>query len=706
MTQPTQQDAINVTSGTAERVQALHNAGYGWMDPQAQTALASSPTSDQQMMASAGTYQSVFQKITSAPEQAAHAVGHFFDDPVLQKQPTAGLALQQYFLQRQGWAPIAQEDLAHIQQQLVTSGYLDKSEVNGVWTPASQQAYQQATSDHVSKQMKEGGGFSIGKVLSAFLPSHAIPALVGAARALPDEVRHLTADVAGSAANLFDPAEYGHPTQQQELSSPGAAVARFIEGDKAVRQGVAHPNQSLLNDINTVLTVLPIGKAATASKAAFGAASAQATAKIAGDQAIHDAAGVPFLRGMFTDLGAEAAQRGPGVISRAMYSYGAQSGEKMGLLNSRLLSQSPILKQMVAPVRALYDPQGKVVGGYYAFRTSLAQPYRLAGMQAVGSTVQQATLAGAAERGIAAVESPLDKHTALADQIYTQGTIGGPFGVALDMLSGALHGPLESGATRAAAAAGRHVLVGVNPSQTVGDIVQGVHAGVDAAQRPLNIGWAFHAGTKLGGNPMTVEDLTAKYGETFTQTFLNTKLNEFSAAEYADHTLESVQGLSSAERADQFRALSHAALNDPQLLTTWRENLLSRMDGLAVRFARDANSIHREARDAYRQGIGQFADVWPAATELFGNHARELVTPLTTHAIADAAKERAFSQAMGDEVGAEPGAYQGWLRQNNPQHEPGSFGLARRALPGQDAEVETQTERQARDAAKAFQGRH
>jgi hypothetical protein len=36
---------------------------------------------------------------------------------------------------------------------------------------------------------------------------------------------------------------------------------------------------------------------------------------------------------------------------------------------------------------------------------------------------------------------------------------------------------------------------------------------------------------------------------------------------------------------------------------------------------RDANNIHREARDAYRQGIDQFAEVWPAATELFGNHA-------------------------------------------------------------------------------------
>jgi hypothetical protein len=30
-----------------------------------------------------------------------------------------------------------------------------------------------------------------------------------------------------------------------------------------------------------------------------------------------------------------------------------------------------------------------------------------------------------------------------------------------------------------------------------------------------------------------------------------------------------------------------------------------------------------------------------------------------------------------------PSAYQGWLRQNNPQHEAGSFGLARRALPGE-----------------------
>jgi hypothetical protein len=177
---------------------------------------------------------------------------------------------------------------------------------------------------------------------------------------------------------------------------------------------------------------------------------------------------------MFTDLGAEAAQRGPGVISRAMYSYGAQSGEKMGLLNSRLLSQSPILKQMVAPVRALYDPQGKVVGGYYAFRTSLAQPYRLAGMQAVGSAVQQATLAGAAERGIAAVESPLGASTRRWLIRFTRRARSAVRSVwrwtCCPVRCTDRSNPVRPARLRQRA----HVLVGVNPSQTVGDLVQGV----------------------------------------------------------------------------------------------------------------------------------------------------------------------------------------------------------------------------------------
>jgi hypothetical protein len=97
--------------------------------------------------------------------------------------------------------------------------------------------------------------------------------------------------------------------------------------------------------------------------------------------------------------------------------------------------------------------------------------------------------------------------------------------------------------------------------------------------------------------------------------------------------------------------------------------------------------------------------VWHPATELFTKHAKELVGPHVLEQIKQAKAEREFSQAMGDPVGAEPGAHMGYLTENHPGFNPGSLGLARKAKAGQDAEVETQTYRQYRDMATQLQKR-
>lgn len=597
------------------------------------------------MMAAAGTYQSAFQKVTADAGQAVHAVGHFFDDPVLQKQPTAGLELQQYFLQRQGWAPIEESDVKHIQSQLVKAGFLDASEVTGVWTPASQQGWTQATSDHVDKQIHEGGGFSIGHVLGAFMPSHWIPALTGAVKALPSDFRALGADVYADMKSLPDvlTGHVGSQHYKQGMYKDQAHAINRLGGDTTPQEVQRQYAANQLDAINAVLTVMPIARGASLSRVAFTSANAQAAAKLAADGAIHDAAGVGFLRGVTTDLGAEAAQRGPGAIARSLYSE-APNGQMTGFF-----TQNPILRQMVPPVRYMIGAEGARGEGKqglcYAFRTGLAQPYRLAGVQALGTTVQQGMLAGATERGIAAAESKIGgRHSAFDDQIYSQGTIGGTLGLALDMASGAFHGPLETAATRAAAAQGRHVLIGVNPSHSVGDLVQGVHQATEAFLRPVNIGWALNRGTKFVGAEQSIEDWTAKYGETFAQALVNTKLNQFAAAHYADAAIPAdVQG---QERIDQFLGLTHKALHDPAVLHDARGNVVSDLGALAGAFARDANVIRREPRDEYRRGLDALAQVWPHATALYGDHADELVTPLVTQNLAAAQQTHDFNKAM------------------------------------------------------------
>jgi hypothetical protein len=289
--------------------------------------------------------------------------------------------------------------------------------------------------------------------------------------------------------------------------------------------------------------------------------------------------------------------------------------------------------------------------------------------------------------------------------VYAQHLIGGPFGLALDIASAGFGAPPETAFTRAAAAAGKPVLISINPSHSVASLVDGVTQALDAGQKPLNIGWAFHFGTKLGGDGMTVEDMIAEHGNAFTQKFLNDKINQYSAAHYAQGVIGNSLPSGSQEYNDAFKALTHAALHDDSLLGPARKDLLSNMVGLATHFGRDATNIRREARDAYRQGIGQFADVWAPTTELLANHAHELVAPSTLASIKSAHEDYKFSKAMGDEVGAEPGAYSGFLAANHPGHDPGSIGIARRALPGQDPELETQTARQFHDVAKEFQTR-
>jgi hypothetical protein len=104
----------------ARRVGVLQDAGHGWLEPDSQLALAAAPTSDQSMVAQAASFrQALNDHAAQSGTSLLGSIGSFFGDPVLQKKPSAALALRSYLLQKQGWSPIAEEDLRSIQQKLV-----------------------------------------------------------------------------------------------------------------------------------------------------------------------------------------------------------------------------------------------------------------------------------------------------------------------------------------------------------------------------------------------------------------------------------------------------------------------------------------------------------------------------------------------------------------------------------------------------------
>lgn len=696
----------------ARRVGVLQDAGHGWLDPQSQVALAAAPTSDTQMVGQASAFrQALNDHAASQGTSLLGSISHWFGDPVLQKQPSAALQLRQYLLQKQGWAPIAEDDLRSIQQKLADAGYLDAADVNGVWTPAAQRAYSQATSDHVQQQQTHSGGFSIGQALSEFLPSHWIPALVGAAKALPGELRSLVAEIAGDVgATAYD---FAHPVgfvpgtdEAHNASRYGSKFAAETESllgkDQTPEQAQADESKRFINSINAMLTVAPVAKGAKAGIAGFDAARAAAA-----NASVNDAAGVGFWRGMGTNLGPEAAQRGPGTISKLLY-----NNEGGGILRNRLIEQSPVSRFLAPPVRVIFSPDGKTVThAYYAFRTAAATGYNYAGGQALGAAYANARFAGISEEAIKAVESKLGVHdSALKDQIHAAGLIGGKFGLALDLLDGGFHGPLHTSATLRAAQEGRQVLLPVtlNPSHTVTSLVQSVRDRMDAAMKPLNIGWAIQEGSKLGNKPTTLEEQIDKYGADFVHAYWNSKINQYAAAVHAEGALKD-SGLARDSEAYRraFEDASHEALHTPELLGPARDALLGDMVELQNKIAQDANRINREMDDEFRQGMDSYHAAWEPMSRLVANHATELVTPQALDVLSQAQKEHAFNQALAPDVdqGAAPIANRSFLDENHPGITGGSVGLARKRLPGQPEEVETQTERLMAAKAKEFQTR-
>lgn len=657
--------------------------------------------------------------VNSAPNLLS-TVSHFFGDPVLQKEPSAALALRQYLLQQQGWSPIAEADLRSIQQKLSDAGYLDSGDVNGVWTASSQQAFYKATQDHIEQQQQSSGGFSITHALSALMPTHWIPALAGAAEALPGELRSLAANVVGgldTLGSLVIPTNMGNGNGYLggALNS-GAHTAYDIDrllGDRryhSVNQYQANSifggsAQDLTNNLNAILTVMPVTKAADAGAAGIeGAVQAgEAANAAAANAATNSAAGTSLFRGMFTDLGPEAATRGPGRIAKAIYNSGGG-----GLMRNRLFEQSPVARFLAPPIRAVFDPESKSLAHYYyAGRTLAAQPTRVAGVQALQNAAGAAQTAGWSEEAINAIENKLGVHnSALSNQIHAQGLIGGRFGTALDLLSGAFHGPISTADTLRAEQEGRQVLIGVSASHTVGQLVDGFSSYMDRALGPTNVGWAIHEALKLD-TPLlsravnaarrqdTVEQMVGKYGQPFVQAYFNNKINQYAAVHYAEDVLREQHAdlpVDSPDRLAYLQEYSHAALTDPQLLKQNRDALLGNMAELYWRFLQDGNRIHQEMESEFRQGMDRYSQAWQPMTTLVTKHARELVTPQALDALDAAQKEHDFNTALGTATGEPPQADMQFLAANHPGVEHGSLGLARRDTTGENPLVETQTD--------------
>lgn len=680
MTQPTI-DTYNPAVSLTDRMSMLQQNGYGYLDPQVQASLAGSQESDQSVLSQAGT-------LTSAVRGAGnliHAATGVFEDPVLYKKPSLGLWLHQFFTGQMGWQPVAQLDLNQIQTSLQKQGHGVGLPVNGVWTRDWQQAFSEAGHALVQQQTaSEGGrGFSftgaLHGVLSSLMPSHAVPALVGALKALPGDVvsaaRQVSGDVGGALGTLPDiltgkPFTNGKQYAHDEAAAKAATI-NTVGGHTTTAEEAANHLHNGIETLNTLLTVAPMFKAGSA---------------------IYDAGGQAVKQGLFTDLGKDEVQRGPGLISNLIYRpagyYADEAGTQFvnqgGLMGARVFDHMPWLKQAVPAVRTATEGGQRFY--YYKFRPSMSYLYRYPITQAGMSSAQSVMFTGALIRGDANLVNKIEGgDSPFANSVLAEKPWTGPVGFAADLLSATAHGPLTNRmllpaktTEEAAGRFGTHAPpIGVNPSKTLGDAArlgQAIHT--DMLDAPGVVG-AFERGTGLKYDKIVKAFTAEGLSEQDAQWTIRDKVDELAAADAAGRDPR-MEGLVGHARDSMFRQVAGEIRQSPELLTPARAAFLDNDARMAVRFHQDSNKIEGAVERDQSRGLVAYAKARKAAYRLFNEHADELVGPHTFAAIQDAQDERQFTKALGGQVaGPEPGPYVGWMRGNNPEMPYASYGLAR-----------------------------
>ena len=125
----------------AGRIDALHQNGYGWMDPTLQVHLAQNGGSTQNMLNYAAIYQSVSNVNSQSPSNS-------LSDPHLNNTPSPIQKAFSYAHNIVGPVPVLHNDVTNIQNQMQNLGY-GASLPLGVWNQQWQAAFR--SEEHTSE---------------------------------------------------------------------------------------------------------------------------------------------------------------------------------------------------------------------------------------------------------------------------------------------------------------------------------------------------------------------------------------------------------------------------------------------------------------------------------------------------------------------------------------------------------------------------
>lgn len=544
---PAQLDAeTNGGLSSTQRVTDLMNQGYSWLPTQVLYSFAGSGLSNQDIQAtltsltraavstdqanavknqvkqqggvstanndmSVAALQKTAQK-TKKLITPSFGFKQFFDDPVLQKAPSVGLAIKQYISGAIGPWPIAQSHVNQIQSQLQIRGFGRDLAVDGTWQdPRWHQAYNDFKNQLVKSQLagdKEFGSVSLGTVLkglSALQPTNSFNAMLGFITSLPSTVRDVLADsVGGFAAGgsfLYNVAAHGNVQgainqanvdQSNVISTLDKSVGHNVTSQQIQDRSTDRILGQFVQDVSTVLMLTSTMGAGGRLLSAIGGEN-KVAGTIVGEQLAADAAEQsggtiaklfrqPIPGASESRIAQLAASPTATRIARSIVGggLGAASAELSGQKNPYVLFGATAGGAALGALSVPVTSEAKVAewtkafqnitglahtgpwidrlladdGWYYKSRSLLAKPYEWAPVRVAGNTFQQATLLGAEERGLAALQSKINPegtqqsqavqgehffdtvNDAVKFRIPYMGEMGG-----LDALQFFLHGP-------------------------------------------------------------------------------------------------------------------------------------------------------------------------------------------------------------------------------------------------------------------------
>lgn len=666
---------------------------HPWMEPQVAYSLASSPHPTNTILDMAESFR-------SSLATARTGFTDLYSDPVLQKTPTVHLAVARYLNSTLGTWPIADEHLVDVQKNLQRMGYGKDLPITGGWDQRWNSVWNQAGQVETSKQLAgdKTGSISTAHAAHSFLlgalPKHAFNAVVGFVKSIPGDVRDVVADSVGVGGFIAHGVE-GIATHPLAHGDQGRAM---IEADRnagrAAALGVQHALGSdmtaeqmrqsttgaaiggkLIADIGTVFLAHGVVKAGTAVARAAGEALTRN-----GELTLAQAMSGP---GVVSNLLRPGAQelRGPGSIARTV--FGGRTAEEVGrdaaragMVNSRVVQHIPILGRMGPVVGRAADADGL----YYKTRTVLASPYRVPAIKTGGIAATQGVGLGIKTRVTAAASSKLtgpDDRTNLAAGVQDEHV--------MDHVDDSIRNA-TSGLT------GHHFSVGIDDLMWV---LPGVNAGAHAAEhgeQALNrindrLGHVGALGAlQRATGAKTVDELEQMAGSRENLTvWLRDKLMQAGADFHAENNLIRRDDLpEGADRTIELQNLGHEALHDDGLL---REGVQGTLAGGAHDFEMRLRTQIANSETHADKWLKQDLSHWLNARNIVADrilgvpeHAKLLITPQSTHALAEAHSNAAFDAATdisGKGPGKAPSLTSAWLSGNNPDLIPGSVGTAR-----------------------------